>query len=342
MAGSVTWHLSRRRAAALLLASCLTIAGAGCGKREGPSQPGSLPGYRGPSTGNTAATVGQGNIPTPPGREFSVGVAPSSPSRIAPPSVSVKSPPKHGAEVLLVRWFVNGGEQESGPLLSPSRFQRGDRIRANVNLRAGGEEILLTTPEVVAGNALPGVTDVRMEPQAPTTGSTVRAIVQGQDADGDSLKYKYKWYVNDLPVAGESESLVLKGVKKGAWVHVSVTPNDGFADGAWKESSRYQVVNAPPVVKSLVPTTIPPSMMLRHFIVAEDPDGDPMTFTLSKGPPGMILTGATIEWQVPESSIGTHVEAVVTISDGDGGQTVQTFAMTIRRNGASERIDIRK
>ncbi len=190
--------------------------------------------------------------------------------------------------------------------------------------------MLLTTPEVVAVNALPAVTDVRIEPRAPTSGSTVRAITQGQDADGDSLKFKYGWYVNDLPVTGDSESLVLKGVKKGAWVHVSVTPNDGFADGAWKESSRYQVVNALPVVKSAAPTTIPPSMMLRHTIVAEDPDGDPMTFTLSKGPPGMILKGSTIEWQVPESAIGTHVEVVVTISDGDGGQTVQTFAMTIQ------------
>jgi len=199
-----------------------------------------------------------------------------------------------------------------------------------VKLRAEGGEILLTTPEVVAVNALPAVADVRMEPQAPISGSTVRAVTQGQDADGDSLKFNYRWYVNDLPVAGESESLVLQGVRKGAWVHVSATPNDGFADGAWKESSRYQVVNALPVVKSPVPTTIPPSMMLRHTIVAEDPDGDPMTFTLSKEPPGMILKGSTIEWLVPESAIGTRVEVVVTITDGDGGQTVQTFAMTIQ------------
>jgi hypothetical protein len=144
------------------------------------------------------------------------------------------------------------------------------------------------------------------------------------------LTYNYKWHVNDSPVAGNGASLALTGVKKGSWVYITVTPNDGFADGAWKESSRYQVVNALPVVKSPVPTTIPPSMMLRHTIVAEDPDGDPMTFTLSKGPSGMILKGSTIEWQVPESAIGTRVEVEVTISDGDGGRTVQTFAMTIQ------------
>ncbi len=88
-----TPHLGGRAAAALFFAFGLAVAGAGCGKREGPSQPGALPADRDPSTGFTAATVRQGNIPTPPGREFSVVVAPSSPSRIAPPSVSVKSPP---------------------------------------------------------------------------------------------------------------------------------------------------------------------------------------------------------------------------------------------------------
>lgn len=330
MAGSGAWRLrGERTAAVLLLAFCLMVAGSGCGKREGqsPQGPPTVPEL---PSGNAADESRQGSMPVPSSGGFSVFVVPSSPSRIVPPSVSVKSPPKLGAEVLLVRWFVNGGEQVSGPVLSPSSFQRGDRIRATVKLRAGGGEILLGTPEVVAVNALPAVTDVRIEPRAPTSGSTVRAITQGQDADGDSLKFKYKWYVNDLPVAGESESLVLSGVRKGAWVHVSVTPNDGFADGAWKESSRYQVVNGPPVVKSPVPTTIPPTMMLRHTIVAVDPDGDPMTFTLSKGPPGMILKGSTIEWQVPESAIGTRVEVVVTISDGDGGQTVQTFTMTIQ------------
>lgn len=319
----------RAVAAALFLAFCLITSGAGCGKKEGESPQGS-PAVPGLPSGNAAGETPQGSMPVPSSGGFSVFVTPSFPSRIAPPSISVMSPPKHGAEVLLVRWFVNGREQESGPLLSPSGFQRGDRIRANVKLRSGGGEILLTTPEVVAVNALPAVTDVRMEPRAPTSGSTVRAIAQGQDADGDSLKFRYKWYVNDLPVAGESDSLVLKGVRKGAWVHVSVTPNDGFADGAWRDSSRHQVVNALPVVNSMLPKELPPGRRFIYRIVAEDPDGDPLTFTLTKAPPGMVLRGETLEWQVPGESIGANVDAVVVISDNDGGQTVQSISMTIQ------------
>jgi hypothetical protein len=199
-----------------------------------------------------------------------------------------------------------------------------------VKLRAGGGEILLTTPEVIAANALPDVADVGIDPRAPFSGSTVRAVVQARDPDGDPLTYNYKWHVNDSPVAGNGDSLALTGVKKGSWVYITVTPNDGFADGAWRESSRYQVVNALPVVKSALPKELPPGRRFIYRIVAEDPDGDPLTYTLTKAPPGMVLRGETLEWQVPEESIGVNVEAVVVISDNDGGQTVQNISMTIK------------
>lgn len=334
--GGWAGHRARRAAAAAILAFCLTIAGTGCGKKGSSSPPGgaSLPSGEGPppAAGGVAAQAAmEGGISLSAGGGFAVIVAPLFPSRIAPPSVSVKSPTGQGAEVLSIQWLVNGAERESGQTLAPSQFQRGDRIQAVVKLRAGGGEKLLTTPEVVAVNALPAVSDVRIEPQALVAGSTVRAVVKAQDPDADPLTFKYKWYVDDLVVPGESDSLTLKGVKKGSWIHAAVTPNDGFSDGAWKYSPRHQVVNAPPVVKSQAPTTIPPSRVLTHAIVAEDPDGDPLTYTLVKGPEGMSLSGATLTWKVSDRDLDRSAEIIIGISDNDGASTVLTMTLNPRK-----------
>ena len=315
----------RGAAAAALLALALAVAGTGCGKREGSPSHGALPESPGMQQGSGAAAGGQGDAAPSTARGFAVFVNPSIPSRITPPSVSVKSPPGQGAEILGTRWFVNGVEQESGRPLEPARFGRGDRIKAVVRLRSGAGEIFLTTPEVVASNALPHVADVRIEPRAPTAGSTVHAIVEARDPDGDPLKFKYGWHVDGQPVPGDGDSMILKGIRKGSWIHVAVTPNDGFADGAWKESPRYQVVNAPPVVRSQPPATIPPSRILTHEIAAEDPDGDPLTYALVRGPEGCTLSGATLTWQVSDADLGRTAEIVIRISDDDGASTVLTM-----------------
>jgi hypothetical protein len=230
-----------------------------------------------------------------------------------------------------VRWIVNGSEQAEGETLPPSLFARGDEIGANVKLRSESGETLLTTEKVVAVNAMPAVTKVDIEPRVLTAGETVRAVVEARDPDGDPLTFKYQWYIDKVLVPGEGDSLNLKGVRRGSSVHVSVTPNDGFTDGAWKYSSRYETVNAPPVVKSKAPTTIPPSRVLTHTIVAEDPDGDPLTYTLDKGTEGMTLVGPTLTWKVSDEDIGRPAEIVIRISDNQGGETVLTLTLTPKK-----------
>lgn len=334
MAGGAT-GFRVRKGAAFLAALLLAAAMAGCGGKSQTSAQGPQPaavgsaggagveaGTRGGSRGESAPTTSGG---------FAVLVAPASPSRIAPPSVSVLSPPGQGAEIQGVKWLVNGTETETGATLSPSLFGRGDRIRAVVTISASGKEMALATPEVVAANALPSVTEVSLDPRAPTAGGIVRASVQASDPDGDPLKFRYVWYVDNVAVAGEGDSLDLKGVKRGSWIHVAVTPNDGMADGAWKYSPRYQVVNAPPVVKSPSPASVPPSRILTHAIVAEDPDGDPLTYTLVKGPEGMTLSGSTITWKISDSQLDAPAEIVIRISDDGGASTDLTMSLTPRR-----------
>jgi predicted small lipoprotein YifL len=317
-----------REALASLLVFLLAASAAGCGKKEQPTA--HAPSASGKSSegpreeAQNRAGI-QDEAPAA-GVNISAVVVPFSPSRIAPPSVSVIPTPGHGTEVLDVRWFVNGAEKENAPSLSPSSFRKGDAIRAVVTLRpVGGKEAILTTPETVAGNALPSVAEVALEPRAPVSGGIVRAIVQAHDPDGDPLTIRHRWFVDDKPVAGEGDALNLKGVRKGSWVHVSATPNDGFADGAWRYSHRHQVVNGPPVLKNQPPATVPPSRLFSYTIAAEDPDGDPLTYELVKGPEGMSLAGATITWKITDGQIGVPAGIVIRISDDDGASTVMTM-----------------
>ncbi len=316
-----------RAAAAALLGIAFLLSGAACGKKEGGGSPGAV-GGPGTSGSVTAGPVGSGV--THAGGKDEVVFEPRFPTRITPPRISVKPVLGHEKEVTGVRWFVNGAETESGPRLSPSSFQRGDRIHAVVTLKMDGADKVVTTREMQAGNSPPVVTEVLVDPVNPVSGGTVRATAKGSDADDDPLKIQFEWFVDDVPVPGATDTLMLKGVKRGARVHARAIPNDGIADGAWGESPRYLVVNGPPVVKNQLPKEIPADGNFNHRIEAEDPDGDPLTYILKKGPPGMTLNGSTLAWQVPAGYYGQSIEIVVEISDGEDSRTVQKIAMTIQ------------
>jgi len=258
---------------------------------------------------------------------------PAVPTKLSPPEVFLQGvrPGKEPPRIVDVVWYVNDMEFREGVRLDPSRFAKGDRIYARASILYGGEALQTDLAAVVVGNSPPWIEDAQLDPQGPFTESVVRAVVKATDPDGDPLTFRYTWFVDDRKVQEGGDTFALNGVKKGAWVHFQVVPNDGSADGGWKYSSKNQVLNSPPIVKHAPPVSIAPDGVFTHTIEGRDPDGDPVAFSLEKAPPGMTLSGATLWWIVPEDAYGKNVEVVVRVSDDDGGVTRTTFSMVPRK-----------
>lgn len=257
---------------------------------------------------------------------------PAVPTKLSPPEVFLQGvfPGRDAPKIIQVAWSVNERDEGGGTRLEASRFRKGDRIQAKVRVLSRGTEKIVDVPAAVVGNSPPWVAEARIEPAGLTTGSVARAVVRIEDPDGDPVTVRYTWYVDDRPAAEGGESYRLQGVRKGASVHFKAVPNDGSTDGGWRYSGKYKVVNSSPVVTSDPPKSIPPDGVIVYTIIAEDPDGDPLTYTQEKGPAGMTMTGATLRWAVPSEAYGTSVQIVVKISDNDGGVTLTTLTMTPR------------
>lgn len=64
---------------------------------------------------------------------------------------------------------------------------------------------------------------------------------------------------------------------------------------------------------------------------AEDPDGDPIIFTLKTGPKGMDIDKDTglLRWEVRKGDQGTH-PIEIEASDRDGAKSFQRYTLDIQ------------
>ena len=281
----------------------------------GRSAPADVPGI--PVTGGSSAAPA---VPAG-GEALTVRVIPSIPSRIDPPKAVVAASANPPRSPYSVYWRINGKEGPGGERLAPEQFTKGDRVQAVVKWNAGDGEKQASSREVIVRNSPPTLGDVKLAPLAPVAGGTVRVVAVANDLDGDKVSFKYRWYLDEKELPETGDVLSLKGVRKGSWVYARVETSDDSGTGPWKYSTKCMVVNSPPVVRSTLPLSVPADRKFVYRIVAEDPDGDPLTYSLEKGPPGMVLNGSTLEWQVPPEYLGRNAEIAVKIADGYGGVT---------------------
>jgi hypothetical protein len=315
--------------AVLLSASVFLCLGSGCGK-EGGNRTTKVSSAE-PVRQKEVAQPTETAMPGPkPNGNVSLKLVPENPDALTGlRAVLANSPP--GARMLPenFRWFVNGVETEGEKNRLPGKIlRRDDIVHATATVAVNGEDVSLESSPSIIGNARPEIVSADLSPLTPRKGEVMRVAPRGRDADGDTVTFRMRWFVNDEEIPGEtSDKLSLKTVSKGSWVHAEVQSFDGIAAGSKMFTPKILVVNAPPIVDRVAFTQGEGSVYSANVMVI-DPDGDPVTIRQKTLPEGVVLSGSVLTGDVSPLPPGTEAPVVLRISDGDGGDIEYTFRLT--------------
>ena len=174
---------------------------------------------------------------------------------------------------------------------------------------------------------------MEIQPSEIREATVAQAIVDAQDVDGDAIGLSYTWQVNGTTVQDGADGTLTGALfNKGDTLQVTVTPNDGFADGEGMTSESVLVLNTAPTSGQPFATgmtlteTDTLTCMPRLW---DDVDGDPQGFLYSWTIDGLeVATTMTATGTVFEK--GDAIICCTTPHDGeDPGITQCSEPLTV-------------
>ncbi len=158
-----------------------------------------------------------------------------------------------------------------------------------------------------------------------------RAEVAYSENGPADTNFIYDWKLNGDDILGESgEKLGWRDeFKKGDTITVSITPYSNLGQGVLSAEGSFKIPNSPPVIISEPEASFEESRF-SYTVSAEDPDGDPVDFTLRGAPAGMTIEPATglIHWEYSGKDAGDYT-VIIIVSDSEGAQAVQELTLSI-------------
>ena len=231
-----------------------------------------------------------------------------------------------GLDNYTYQWEKNGEiiKGENTERLSKDKFAKDDKI--TVKAIAGAKTI---SASVVIANSRPIVTAVSLSPQYVVHGTDITATPTGFDADGDFVRFNYRWLVNGQEV---SRDATLKGnkFKRGDVVELEVVAYDNDGEGEVFRGIPLTIPNAPPKFISVSLTTSSENTYT-YSVRAEDADGDKLTYSITDPPKGMVIDAATgqITWQIAAREDAGKHDVEIVVQDEKGLKTSQKYTMEV-------------
>jgi hypothetical protein len=277
--------------------------------------------------GEPVALTGPAAVSAPPGPpvnpDFNVMLAPDSPGvRDALRVISLD-----GAPIESYRWEVNNLviEGESSASLAPGIARKGDTV--SVAATALGSE---ARAAALIANSPPKILELPFAPADYYRGVDITVTPRAEDPDDDPVSFSYLWFVNDEELPWESgATLPGERFRRGDRLALQVTPFDGEVYGEVFRSRALVVPNAPPNFVSTPPESFE-SRIYRYQAIADDADGDALTYLLAAGPAGMRINEKTGEvlWTIGADQSGEQ-RVRLEVQDEAGDRAFQEYTITI-------------
>lgn len=225
---------------------------------------------------------------------------------------------------------IIGGETTDW--LSKKQFVKGDDITATVKCDSSEGTAMVTI-----ANSPPRVLSVPFSPDDIHAGVDITVKPAGYDPDGDDVGFMYKWSVNGNEISNNSSMLSRDRFKRGDKVLLTVIPYDREGSGPSFVSQNMVIPNGAPRILSSPPQEIH-GEVYTYRVTAEDPDGDPITFSLLSAPSGMTIDSNTgvISWPITPEASGNY-EVELAAQDPGGLKTTQKYTFSIPYAGGGPR-----
>lgn len=182
------------------------------------------------------------------------------------------------------RWYVNGTYVSTGSSLAGA-FAKGDVVTSEATPYDGieGGTSVLSSPTTVV-NTAPTMLSVNLGAGPFHSNDSLTASPAASDADGDTVTFTYRWFVNGTETVGATSASLAGLFTVDDSVVVEATPSDGAETGAAVLSSAALIVNSPPSTPGVaifpgVVTAGALNLWAEVVTPSTDPDGDIVGYT---------------------------------------------------------------
>jgi hypothetical protein len=231
------------------------------------------------------------------------------------------------------QWLKNdeGIAGENTEILRGIDLKMGDLIRVKVIPSDGkveGEPFLSSPVKIVLSPEV--IEELRIEPKIAYSNCDLKVFVKSHETDGGSVSYSYKWEKNGVVLPEEKTDVLARGrFKRGDAIAVTATPQGVESEGMPRKSEPITIANGPPIITSSPPQKINGNIYT-YQVTADDPDNDPIVFTLKAAPKGMEIDKETglVRWEVRKGDQGAQ-PVEIQASDSEGAKSFQRYTLSV-------------